>query len=209
MRKILFLFCALVAELIFIIPMAEIAFSETIIFDLEGIVNKDFVDIKAGDRFHGTMTYTYLGSRPDSSVEWIELDYKIDFGHGYIAGLGGNPSSSIQRRFLPLNLIQIWTTPAYVSGLGAACWAWFDGNVLTSDESEEAIIAALKTGQFELSYFRMDYIIYDWNSYIEVEDFGGEIVSFMRRSPVPEPSTYLLLGLGLAGAAVARRKFKK
>ena len=65
---------------------------------------------------------------------------------------------------------------------------------------------AIATNQFTLSGFTTDQSSL-WKNYFsiaEIEDCGEG-----GTAPVPEPTTMLLLGLGLIGLAGARRKFQK
>lgn len=110
-----------------------------------------------------------------------------------------------------------------ITNLSEAGWS---GNVINSDYAfatgpattlDPLSFGTLFTGTAADQYFQIDFLFYDsgglafgasrlWNG-SDVELATWNPATVYDRS-VPEPSTLLLIGAGLAGVGVARRRFK-
>jgi PEP-CTERM motif len=112
----------------------------------------------------------------------------------YDNNCGFNCNTITQR---PVTVNSLWTT----DGTGATITGY-------SDLGQTAIYSMVITGS------GLQQIILNWTGVEEISISGGSfyINDIEVNDPipsVPEPATMMLLGLGLAGVAVARKKFQK
>jgi len=80
---------------------------------------------------------------------------------------------------------------------------WYSNDLLNIDNKDHFIaFTTLLAGEYILAFE-------DWPNTLGDKDYNDLIVKVTCVKPVPEPSTFVLLGAGLAGVGLLRRRFKK
>lgn len=105
-----------------------------------------------------------------------------------------------------------WQTPGAITGTEG--WHWINGEAWSytswrAGEPNDYIDPIIRPNHDDEIYLTMDLrsIKWEWNDEPLYAWIGGYVAEY--NAPVPEPSTLLLLGAGLAGIAIFRRRAKQ
>jgi hypothetical protein len=80
---------------------------------------------------------------------------------------------------------------------------WYSNDFLNSDNMDHFIaFTTPKAGEYILAFE-------DWPNSLGDKDYNDLIIKVKQVAPVPEPSTFLLLGAGIIGIGLARKRFRK
>jgi hypothetical protein len=82
-------------------------------------------------------------------------------------------------------------------------WTWYSNDLLNSDHMDHFIaFTTPNAGEYILAFE-------DWPGDLGDKDYNDLIVKVTQVAPVPEPSTLLLVGAGIIGVCLTRKRFRK
>jgi hypothetical protein len=80
---------------------------------------------------------------------------------------------------------------------------WYSNDLLNSDNMDHFIAFTTPVaGEYILAFE-------DWPDSLGDKDYNDLIIKFKQNASVPEPSTFLLVGAGIIGIGLARKRFRK
>ncbi len=138
---------------------------------------------------------------PTTTAAWVTVDPNN--------GASLNKGSYTENYFVTFNLTGFDPTAVELTGLFAA-----------DDELNNIYVNGISTGIFSpyswstLQAFTLEQYFVSGNNTIDfnftnVQGAGGILVEFTSASTTPEPASYALVGLGMAGLALVRKKVSK
>jgi len=139
---------------------------------------------------------------------WVEAttDMETNLGTNYhLATI----TSAAEQTFVQDTLLDGYTGEYWLGGyqVGTSDWKWVTGEVwdYTNWHSGEPNDAYGPNSEQHLAMWKNNSWNWEWND----EGNLGNIAGYIAESPVPEPSTILLLGIGLLGLVGYSRKRSK
>lgn len=146
-----------------------------------------------------TLTASYIASLPDGSsrTNTASVYYQITDDTGGIVGEEVSGSADVDFSLADITHVDDWVDvwDSYFGSLGTVYW-----------DNGEATFNYSRSLSYSIpGIFSVDNTAEFWGSH---GAYGSDLASVTINviNPVPEPSTFILLGAGLAGLAVWRRK---
>lgn len=168
---------------------------------------------------------TTIGITPSSP-------FAVTMGNNYtadvvVSDLAGQAVSAFDINVLyDAALLNAWNVSFdSVSLMGGIDNTFWDGKLFSGNVNAAAVslisdveLLALQSGLTQLTLFQIGFtamtdgtanLVFEWGPGKDVKGLENQIIVDSSPAPVPEPSTFLLLGAGLAGVGFIRRRAKK